>query len=236
MKLDMLASSPVLGTLPKNQKMAELRSGNWMLVLEKEQLAQHVSYRPAEQYDSDAALRQKHSSNEIAKERSCAAVFPQAVLESSQLTPFSETARAEETFIGDAMGISGKRSVNFADQNLLIQPFKTSSTAAIKGWSVKQQPASSVERPLVKDAGDDHSSRQMHLYEKDGMVQVWIRDAYLSDTSLAPIMKSIKLELKESGKELTEVTVNGKRVAGRTEQITGNHDGRMISRSHIDQE
>lgn len=237
MKLEMPTDMPDIGMRSQNQKMAELRKGSWMLALEKEQLSRHVAYSPT-RGERDLAMQEDPKSFSGKKESVQIGAFLPSVSVIGELSQLPDRQ-------GIGMPANGEKTVTSVVSREAVwggampaQSFFASGRVVdTKVPAMKDAATLRSSEPVMMEMVDqDHVSRQMHLYEKDGLVQVWIRDANLPDASLASVVKSIRSELKESGKELAELTVNGKRVEDVSMHTQEQHGERIVLQSDNDQE
>lgn len=236
MKLDMPTDMPDISLRSQNQKMAELRKGSWMLALEKEQLSRHVAYSPAhEEMNPDMQRDLQPSSDQRNVRADTFLPSVSAIEKASRL----QSMPLEDALLNDMQTMcSGLSRGAVANASPLTQPFLASGRVVESQKLAMKDEITPIpsEQVTMEQESQDHAARQMHLYEKDGMVQVWIRDGNLQEASLVPVVQAIKSELKEGGKELAMLTINGKKVDGMSSQTSERHGDHVVLQSGNDRE
>jgi hypothetical protein len=62
------------------------------------------------------------------------------------------------------------------------------------------------------ESGEEYAERLLHLYEHDGDVQAWIRDAQLQPAQARAVAQALAMQLAVQGTRLATLTINGRDV------------------------
>jgi hypothetical protein len=82
------------------------------------------------------------------------------------------------------------------------------------------------------ESGEEYAQRLLHLYEHDGDVQAWIRDAELQPTQARAVAQALAMQLAVQGTRLATLTINGRAVEfsaerGQSNPVTDLFDQRL---------
>lgn len=64
--------------------------------------------------------------------------------------------------------------------------------------------------PAIVSSGEDYAERLLHLYQEDGQVRAWIRDAALQPQQARAVAQALALQLSAQGNRLAALTINGR--------------------------
>lgn len=237
-------TSAVLERAPQSlQKMSEIRRGNWLLNLEREQISSQSRYQSPDTQPSNGANRSMSdgvAGNDMAAQRKLQGLpaqtvlsWPQPALATAHTGPSvvpaalaSYPPQAEVKSVASALVVdSGLNNVSNRVALKDVPSLKSHRTIAedLRGAvepELMTPDATKVAAIGAEDAGapGDYSLRQIHLYSQDGKVQAWIRDTQLDEKRSSAIETALRTDLKKSGWELVGLTINGKKMASLLQQ------------------
>jgi hypothetical protein len=67
-------------------------------------------------------------------------------------------------------------------------------------------------KPPASGADEEYAQRVLHMYQQNGDVQAWIRDAQLQPNQAGALAQALALQLSAQGTRLTTLTINGREV------------------------
>lgn len=77
--------------------------------------------------------------------------------------------------------------------------------------------AAAGARPPASAADEEYAQRVLHLYQQNGDVQAWIRDAQLQPSQAGALAQALAMQLSAQGTRLATLTINGREVELPTE-------------------
>jgi hypothetical protein len=104
-------------------------------------------------------------------------------------------------------------------------PEESASRAGVPGEDEGGAETRTGAEPTA-ESGEDYAERLLHLYEHDGDVQAWIRDAQLQPAQARAVAQALAMQLSVQGTRLAALTINGRDVElsaepGRAQPATG---------------
>lgn len=220
------------------QKLSDLRRGNWLLSLEREQLASRSQYQSP---DMSASTGKGESADGAGMESSLPADAKQGLVSmqtslswqkqvflSAKVDAVSASAEFARDQGATVLKPGASTPVIEADlNNVHIRPvlkyapvlkldvataIDLNSTAEPEVMSSYQSQLGTPDFTGGNETGN-YSLRQIHLYSHEGKVQAWIRDAQLDEKSTAAVESALRNDLKKNGWELVGLAINGKKTA-----------------------
>lgn len=218
------------------QKISDIRRGNWLLSLEREQISQTHYQSPDMNPSNGTRLDQSNSgarnslavpSNSEATPAQTSLSWQKQVLVSANVVQSMPVAIVAEypAQIGARSGISGL----VADVDLnhaytrpplkdvpslkLNEPISLSADSAVELEIMMPNTADVAAGGTNDNVAEAYSLRQIHLYSHEGKVQAWIRDAQLDEKRAVAVEAALRDDLKKSGWDLVGLAINGKKTA-----------------------
>lgn len=127
-----------------------------------------------------------------------------------------------------------------ASSRLLAAGNGAAPFAALPAGEARAADASDEEGPgsagvgtgIDGESGEEYAQRLLHLYEHDGDVQAWIRDAELQPTQARAVAQALAMQLAVQGTRLATLTINGRAVElsaepGHSNPVTDLFDQRL---------
>ncbi|WP_322401999.1 hypothetical protein [Massilia luteola] len=100
----------------------------------------------------------------------------------------------------------------------LFAPLPDGSTSQAEVSHEEEEPTGARPGSEVGvESGEEYAQRLLHLYEHNGDVQAWIRDAQLQPTQARAVAQALAMQLSVQGTRLATLTINGREVELSTE-------------------
>ncbi|HYD78316.1 MAG TPA: hypothetical protein VEC06_00780 [Paucimonas sp.] len=96
----------------------------------------------------------------------------------------------------------------------VVPPRLPAIQAPIRAKEAVEHQAAGAQQQAGAFQDKQYAPKQLHLYDGMGGVEAWLRDADLPEPQAVAVMLALRQTLREAGKELVALTLNGKKIYG----------------------
>ncbi len=234
------------------QKMSDIRRGNWLLSLEREQLSSLSRYQSPDMNASNANhdnMADGGTGNSLAVQAQQGTMSAQTSsswqkslllsTDTVQASPSTSTAyplQMEVKSGGSALIAGSDLNKVYTQQVLKDTPslqLNEPAAADLNGPAELEIMASNSAELAAIGANDSnvaeaYTLRQIHLYSHEGKVQTWIRDTQLDEKRTVAVEAALRQDLKKNGWDLVGLTINGKQMASLLQKSQQRFQGNSV--------
>lgn len=135
---------------------------------------------------------------------------------SQPVQPLAMGARGVSALAGETVPAAQPPVAEPGEASFALPPGRPAGMAGA-GMDEGQMDAAPGGRPTASAADEDYAQRVLHMYQQNGDVQAWIRDAQLQPNQASALAQALAMQLSAQGTRLATLTINGREVELPTE-------------------